>query len=205
MAGGKPFQGWIAEVGTKGERFMLPAQLKDAIRLGKPFDGSWRVTQLFSDREWFYKQFSYDGVPLRGHNGVDFGTPNGTKLLATDDGEVSQVGYEAKGFGYFAKIKHPWGESLYGHMKSVAVKEGDIVARGDELGPSNNTGNSSGPHLHFGVRIFPYKRGDGWGGCCDPIPFMNPADVIIPDNIRSVEPTTPPPGMAPDEPGRERP
>ena len=47
--------------------------------------------------------------------------------------------------------------------------------------------------------------GDGWGGYADPIPFMNPDDVIIPDNIRTVGPDLPPPGMAPDEPGRERP
>ena len=198
-------RGWMAEIGPKGERFMVPTQFKDVIQLGKPFDGSWRVTQLMADREWFYKQFSYDGVPLRGHNGVDFGTPNGTELRATFDGEVVTVGYEEKGFGNYVKLKHVWGELVYAHMQSVSVKEGDTVAKGDKLGLSNNTGNSSGPHLHFGIRIYPNKRGDGWGGYCDPIPFMNPADVIIPDSIRAVGPTTPPPGMAPDEPGRERP
>ena len=202
---GQTVRGWMAEIGTKGERFMVPVQFKDVIHLGKPFDGSWRVTQLMADREWFYKQFSYDGVPLRGHNGVDFGTPNGTDLLATFDGEVDTVGYEEKGFGNYVKLKHVWGDSIYGHMKSVSVKQGDTVAKGDKLGLSNNTGNSSGPHVHFGIRIYPNKRGDGWGGYCDPIPFMNPADVIIPDSIRSIGPTTPPPGMAPDEPGRERP
>jgi murein DD-endopeptidase MepM/ murein hydrolase activator NlpD len=90
-------------------------------------------------------------------------------------------------------------------MEKVGVKEGDKVKRGDTLGTGDNTGNSSGPHLHFGVRIHPNKRGDGWGGYADPIPFMNPDDVIIPDNIRSAGPELPPSGMAPDEPGRERP
>ena len=146
-----------------------------------------------------------DGVRLRGHNGVDFGTPNGTKLLATDDGEVVQVGYEANGFGHFAKLSHLWGDSVYAHMEKVDVKEGDKVKRGDVLGSSDNTGNSSGPHLHFGVRILPNRRGDGWGGYADPIPFMNPADVIIPDGIRAVGPELPPPGMAPDAPGYARP
>lgn len=204
---GQMVQGWMAEIGAKGERFMVPLQFKGQIRLSKPFAGSYRVTQLFGDRPEFYKQFSYDGVPLRGHNGVDFGAPVGTDVLATDDGEVVQVGYEARGFGYFVKLKHPWGESLYAHMKSVSVKEEAKVRRGDVLGPSGNTGNSSGPHLHFGIRILPFTRGDGWGGCCDPIPFMDPKDVIIPDHIRSPHAAVgqPPPGMAPDDPGRERP
>ncbi len=201
---GQAVQGWMAEVGVKGERFIVPWQLKDQIRLGKPFAGKHKVTQLFADRPEFYKVFSYDGVPLRGHNGVDFGTPTGTDILATDDGEVVQVGYEARGFGNFVKLKHVWGESLYAHMKSVSVKEEAKVTRGDVLGLADNTGNSNGPHLHFGIRILPYKRGDGWGGCCDPIPFMNPADVIIPKEIRGGS-KGPPPGMTPDEPGRERP
>jgi murein DD-endopeptidase MepM/ murein hydrolase activator NlpD len=202
---GAGVDGWVAEVGPKGQRFLIPAQLAGKINLGKPFEGRWRVTQLMADRPEFYSKYKYDGVPLRGHNGVDFGTPNGTKILATDDGEVAQVGYEKSGFGNFVKLTHTWGDSVYAHMEKVGVKEGDKVKRGDTLGTGDNTGNSSGPHLHFGVRIHPNKRGDGWGGYADPIPFMNPDDVIIPDNIRSAGPELPPSGMAPDEPGRERP
>jgi murein DD-endopeptidase MepM/ murein hydrolase activator NlpD len=197
--------GWMAEVSPSGQRFLVPLSLRGAIQLGRPFAGSWRVTQLFGDRPAFYKQFSYDGVALRGHNGIDFGIPNGTDLLATDGGQVVQVGFESNGFGYYVKLVHPWGESLYAHMKSVGVQEGTQVARGDVLGPSDNTGNSSGPHLHFGIRVLPYRRGDGWGGCCDPAPFMNPDDLIIPDSIRGAAAMLPPPGMAPDAPGRERP
>ena len=159
---------------------------KDKIRLGKPFEGTWKVTQLFADRPEVYKVFSYDGVALRGHNGIDFGMPTGTHLLATDDGEVLRADFDAKGYGYFVLLKHAWGELIYGHMKSVGVKVGDKVKRGAVLGPSNNTGNSSGPHLHFGIRIYPCKRSDGWGGHCDPVPFMNPDDLIIPDSIRSI-------------------
>ena len=85
---GQGMDGWVAEVGPKGERLLILSQLKGKIKLGKPFEGTWRVTQLLADRPEVYKVFSYDGVPLRGHNGVDFGTPNGTKMLATDDGEV---------------------------------------------------------------------------------------------------------------------
>ena len=132
---GPAVDGWVAEVGPKGQRFLIPAQLKGKINLGKPFEGKWHVTQLLADRPEVYKVFSYDGVPLRGHNGVDFGTPNGTKLLATDDGEVVQVGYEEKGFGNFVKLSHAWGESVYAHMEKVSVKEGDKVKRGACAGP----------------------------------------------------------------------
>ena len=162
------------------------------------------MTQLYADRPEVYKVFSYDGVALRGHNGVNFGMPTGTHLLATDDGEVLRADFDAKGFGYFVLLKHAWGKSVYGHMKSVGVKVGEKVKRGDVLGPSNNTGNSSGPHLHFGIRIYACKRGDGWGGYCDPVPFMNPDDLIIPDSVRSIRAATALPGIAPDELGRER-
>lgn len=203
-ATGQSVAGWVAEIGTKGERLLILSSWKDKIRLGKPFEGTWKVTQLFADRPQVYKVFSYDGVALRGHNGVDFGLATGTHLLATDDGEVLRADFDAKGYGYFVLLKHAWGESVYGHMKSVGVKVGDKVKRGAVLGPSNNTGNSSGPHLHFGIRIYPCKRSDGWGGYCDPVPFMNPDDLIIPDNIRSIRAAAALPGMAPDEIGRER-
>lgn len=195
--------GWAAEVGPVGERFLLPVQLKNSVQLSKPFSGTWRVTQLFGERPEFYQQFSYDGVPLRGHNGLDFGTPNDTDILATDAGKVMQVGYEANGFGNFVKLDHPWGDSLYAHLKSVGVAEGDVVARGAVLGKSDNTGNSSGPHLHFAIRIYPYKRGDGWGGTCDPAPFMNPADLVL-SNLQALG-MLKPSGMAPDAPGYRRP
>ena len=87
-------------------------------------------------------------------------------------------------------LKHAWGESVYAHMERVGVKEGDKVKRGACARATDNTGNSSGPHLHFGMRIYPNKRGDGWGGYYDPMPFMNPADVIIPDSIRSIRAAT---------------
>jgi hypothetical protein len=202
---GQVVDGWMAEVGTLGERFLLPVQLRGVVKLGKPFDGKWRVTQLFGQNPQYYKRYSYDGVPLRGHNGIDFGTPNDTNIRATDDGQVAQAGFDKGGFGYFVKLKHSWGESLYGHMRSLGVAEGDTVKRGDLLGPSDNTGGSTGPHLHFGIRVHPFKRGDGWGGCCDPGPFMNPDDLIIPDYIRGFQAFQEPPAMAEDAPGRVRP
>lgn len=77
-------------------------------------------------------------------------------------------------------LHHAWGESIYAHLSSVGVVVGQNVGRGERLGVSGNTGNSSGPHLHFAVRINPYRRGDGWGGYRDPLPYLPPDSFAFP-------------------------
>lgn len=143
-----------------------------------PFNGAFRMSQRFGGNAAFYSQFSYDGVPLKGHNGLDYAMPNGVEIVAVDDGEVLETGFEANGFGNYVKLKHRWGESLYAHLQSSKAKEADAVKAGDVIGISDNTGASSGPHLHFGIRINPYSRRDGWGGFCDPEPYLAGAQQL---------------------------
>ncbi len=131
----------------------------------------------------FYSKFSYDGVALRGHNGIDFLTPTGTQLYATDGGEVAQVGFEDGGFGNYILIRHPWGESIYAHLASTAVTPGQVVGRGQFIGVSDNSGGSSGPHLHFAIRVNPYQRTDGWGGFTDPLPYLPPNSFVLPPYV----------------------
>jgi hypothetical protein len=69
-------------------------------------------------------------------------------------------------------LAHAWGESLYAHLSAHHLQVGEIVRRGQYIGNSGNTGNSTGPHLHFGIRIYPYNRRDGWGGFTDPEPYL---------------------------------
>ena len=138
-----------------------------------PFNGTFPMSQRFGGNPAFYGQFSYDGVPLRGHNGLDYSMPSGTEIVAVDDGDVLEVGFEANGFGNYVKLRHRWGESLYAHLQSKKVKEADTVKSGDVIGASDNTGASTGPHLHFGIRINPYSRKDGWGGFSDPEPYLS--------------------------------
>lgn len=131
-----------------------------------------RITQVFGVNEAYYKQFKPGGVALKGHNGIDFGTPIGSNILAAASGTVVEVFEDTTGFGKYVKIIHPWGETLYAHLSDWAVDVGDEVKAGRMVGWSGNTGKSTGPHLHFGMRINPYNRADGWGGYSDPLPYL---------------------------------
>jgi murein DD-endopeptidase MepM/ murein hydrolase activator NlpD len=206
--GDQAIDGWMAEVSPNGIRLLAPALFRDAIAVGVPFHGNQRVSQLWGDNPDFYRQFPYDGVPLRGHNGIDFAMPIGTPLVTVDSGRVLTVGASTGGFGNWVMVDHRWGQSVYAHMHRVTVHEGQTLERGNVLGESGNSGTSTGPHLHFSIRINPYFRADGWGGYCDPLPFMEADKLNIPAGIRGEEepreilPPSPPPI---EEPGRPLP
>jgi murein DD-endopeptidase MepM/ murein hydrolase activator NlpD len=177
-ADGAAFEGWIAVVAPLGTRLLAPAGVSEIVPLLKPFQGNFRVTQEWAERPDVYKEITYDGIPLKGHNGIDFGLPVGTPVVATAAGRVKQSRLGTSGFGEYVLLEHEWGESIYAHMTERNVKTGQQVAKGQVLGLSGNTGNSSGPHLHFSIRVFPYRRTDGWGGFCSPVAFMKPADLL---------------------------
>jgi hypothetical protein len=201
---GNPLEGWMAEVSPRGVRLLAPAIYRDAIQLSVPCQGNHRVSQLWGSNANFYSQFKYNGVPLRGHNGIDFAIPVGTPLLATDSGTVIEVGSSPAGFGNWIMLDHRWGQSVYAHMHRITVRHGQSVQRGEVLGESGNTGTSTGPHLHYSIRINPHFRGDGWGGYCDPLPFMDHSQLNIPAGMRGEgdESTLLPPSPPPvEEPG----
>lgn len=87
------------------------------------------------------------------HTGIDLAMPVGTPLRSVADGWIKQV-YDGNGtIGKGVTIKGLDGrEYIYGHMDGVALKVGDAVKFGTLIGESGNTGNSTGPHLHFAVR-----------------------------------------------------
>ena len=88
---------------------------------------------------------------LQFHAGIDFRGKTGTTIMASLDGVVSVVG-ENWLYGKYIIISHGNGyKTLYGHMNSFSVKQGDRVARGRKIGEVGNTGYSTGPHLHFGI------------------------------------------------------
>ena len=150
-----------------------------------------RITQKFGENPAAYAD---DG--LKGHNGVDFGCPFGTELLAAANGVVVEVGDQGKaGYGKFFRIKTVGGLQLtYGHCSNVLVKNGQVVTVGQVVALSGNTGRSTGPHLHFGVRVYT-ATGDianysnGFKGAVDPLPyFMNePEQTFTPEQIEALQ------------------
>lgn len=90
----------------------------------------------------------------RMHAGIDFTAPKGTPIQATGNGRVIKAENERVGYGNHVIIDHGYGyTTLYGHMTSYNVKVGDVVTKGQTIGYVGNTGTSTGPHLHYEVRL----------------------------------------------------
>jgi len=106
---------------------------------------------------WISSRFGYRKSPFTGrkefHAGLDIATQSGTKLVATANGRISYAA--RKGYiGNLVIIDHGFGMvTKYGHLKKILVKRGQKVKRGDVIGLIGNTGRSTGPHVHYEVRI----------------------------------------------------
>lgn len=92
---------------------------------------------------------------LHGHNGVDFGAPIGTPVVASADGTVIVArgsGWNG-GYGLYVVVSHSNGtQTLYAHLSTVNITSGEKVTKGEMIGRVGSTGKSTGPHLHFEVR-----------------------------------------------------
>ena len=87
------------------------------------------------------------------HAGTDFAAPIGTPIYATADGVVSHAGWSS-GYGRLIKIRHDFGiETRYAHLNTMDVRVGQRVSRGERIGAMGNSGRSTGPHLHYEVRV----------------------------------------------------
>jgi murein DD-endopeptidase MepM/ murein hydrolase activator NlpD len=90
----------------------------------------------------------------RFHTGVDFPAATGTRVTAAGRGTVAFAGWDSGGYGNTVVIEHPLGvRSLYAHLSRIGVNKGAAVSAGDEVGRVGSTGVSTGPHLHFEVRL----------------------------------------------------
>jgi peptidoglycan hydrolase-like protein with peptidoglycan-binding domain len=90
----------------------------------------------------------------RFHTGIDFPVPAGTSVAAAGAGEVVYAGWHDGGWGYLVTIAHGNGvRTMYGHLSGIDVAVGRRVSAGTVIGRVGSTGNSSGPHLHFEVRL----------------------------------------------------
>lgn len=116
------------------------------------------ITQGFGPTAYSFEA-AYAGFP-HFHTGVDLAVPLGTPVFAAADGVVVEAGAMTDasgalvGYGNYVIIQHDAGlKTLYGHLLTIGVKAGDTVKRGQLIGLVGSTGNSTGPHTHFEVRI----------------------------------------------------
>ena len=87
------------------------------------------------------------------HAGTDFAAPIGTPIYATADGVVTEAGWHS-GYGRLITIQHEFGiETRYAHLNAMRVSIGQRVSRGDRIGDMGNSGRSTGPHLHYEIRV----------------------------------------------------
>lgn len=92
-------------------------------------------------------QTSHDG-----HVALDFGVPVGTNVKTTMAGKVTYAGWNNEGYGNLVIVENGPYKTYYAHLSEIPVKVGQTVKEGDKIGLSGNTGNSTGPHLHYEIR-----------------------------------------------------
>jgi hypothetical protein len=133
----------------------------------KPFDGDYPITQTFGNKLILGGKDYYSQWGLQGHNGIDYGTPTGTIIKAPHDGTVVEASYDANGLGNYIKIESDKYGSVLAHLETMKVNVGFQVKEGEEIGTSDNTGYSTGAHLHWGWYQLPRNRGNGFNGYMD--------------------------------------
>lgn len=110
------------------------------------------VSQPFGPSTFWFEP-PYGGYP-HFHTGIDIVEPFGSPVFAADDGVVALVGSSSSGYGNYVVIAHTGGlNTLYGHLSTALVKVGQAVTQGTPVGLEGSSGNSTGPHLHFELRI----------------------------------------------------
>src|SRR3990167_2728854 len=130
----------------------------------KPFDADWPLTQTFGNKLIINRVDIYAQFGLKGHNGLDYGLPTGTKVLAPHNGKIIEATNNPGGYGNYIKIENGVEGSVLAHLQSFAVTVGQDVSEGQLIGLSDNTGNSTAPHLHWGYYKFPRDRTNGYAG-----------------------------------------
>ena len=117
--------------------------------------GSYTVTSPFGNR---------DGAS---HNGIDLATPINSSVYAAKDGKVAAIGYDPSAGNYVILDHGNHTYTNYFHLSSQTVKVGDVVKAGQLIAKSGNTGNSTGPHLHFGI------SNQLWSGYSNPVKYLH--------------------------------
>ena len=124
-----------------------------------------QISQPFGPSTYWFEP-PYGSYP-HFHTGIDMVEPFGSPVFAADDGIVALVGSSGSGYGNYVVIAHAGGfDTLYGHLSTALVKAGQTVTQGTPVGLEGSTGNSTGAHLHFELRVN--------GRPVDPTPYLPP-------------------------------
>lgn len=124
-----------------------------------------QISQGFGPTSFWFEP-PYGAYP-HFHTGIDLVEPFGSPVMAADDGVVALVGNTSTGYGIYVVIAHAGGfDTLYGHLSTALVKVGDRVTQGAVVGLEGSTGSSTGPHVHFELRVNQKP--------IDPTPYLPP-------------------------------
>jgi murein DD-endopeptidase MepM/ murein hydrolase activator NlpD len=132
--------------------------LEELTEVAKERSARWASTpSVWPVKGWVTSGFGLRISPFTGqravHDGLDIGAPPSAPVYAPAGGQVAAAGFDAK-MGNLVAIDHGYGfETQYGHLSKVLVKQGQRVKRGDVLGLVGSTGLSTGPHLHYMVKV----------------------------------------------------
>ncbi|WP_445402703.1 M23 family metallopeptidase [Streptomyces sp. LE64] len=153
---------------SESERAVAAGRCAGAVRLAQP--GPLPAEDWVAPLDGYALSAGFGGTGQRWasrHTGQDFAVDEGTPVRAVGEGRVVGVGCGGA-FGIAVVLAHPGGyHTQYAHLSSVAVEQGERVRAGQWIGLSGTTGNSTGPHLHFEVRLTP-QLGSG----IDPVPWL---------------------------------
>jgi len=153
----------ISECDTVLPEVVMPS------RLHLPVESYVGITQTYEE----HKKAS-----PKGGWGLDFSCYTGTNVLAPDDGVIDKaLDYGAESYGRMVQVNHYWGFTRTGHLSGFVSARGDKVVAGQHIAESGNTGNSTGPHLHFEVIPFSNRV---WPWRVDPAPLFGLGGGVVP-------------------------
>lgn len=168
----------VLTVARKTDASLEAQKMADSARVSKALAAEQKAKQDEAERGKFVKPAEgtfTSGFGMRWgttHYGVDIANRIGTPILAVTDGTVIEAG-PASGFGLWVRIQHADGTvSVYGHVDSFSVHEGQQVKAGEQIARMGNRGYSTGPHLHFEIW-------DATGKKMNPLPWLAARGITL--------------------------
>lgn len=135
-----------------------------------PLPGTPLITQGFGQNPENYAAYG-----MNGHNGIDFGIPEGTTIYAPHDGVVTVKDHGTKDYGLHVVITDTKRQSVLAHLSSCSLTDGQTISQGDPIGKSGKSGDATGPHLHWTFKILKngvaQNKDNGYQGAMDVTEF----------------------------------